>query len=113
MNNYAVGHWMPGDIFMPALENIIHDLAGQGKSYPSLKPITYKEARELADMHNENAFGFRPKTIVIVLTVSHTDHDVKNNDMGNLKLLCQKHHNQHDVHYRKHNRKFKGTLPLL
>lgn len=75
--------------------------------------LNYKEAKGFADKHNENAFGFTPKYIVIVLTVSHTDHNIKNNSMDNLKLLCQKCHNKHDKDYRKHNRKFKGILPIF
>ena len=48
------------------------------------------------------------KIIRIVLTVSHTDHDLKNNDYKNLKALCQQCHNRHDVDHRRRTRKYKG-----
>ncbi len=36
------------------------------------------------------------KTIKIVLTIAHIDHDIQNNDYENLKALCQKCHLHHD-----------------
>ena len=52
--------------------------------------------------------------IKVVLTVAHLDHDVNNNDFTNLKALCQRCHNRHDVKFRKANRKKnKGVIELL
>jgi glyoxylase-like metal-dependent hydrolase (beta-lactamase superfamily II) len=39
----------------------------------------------------------------VVLTISHTDHDVTNNDDSNLRALCQRCHNWHDRDYRRRN----------
>lgn len=53
------------------------------------------------------------KLIKVVLTIAHLDHDVINNDPGNLKALCQRCHNRHDAGYRKANRamrKGQGSL---
>jgi 5-methylcytosine-specific restriction endonuclease McrA len=61
--------------------------------YPSGERI---EGRFEADL--------REKSIKIVLTISHTDHDTTNNDPANLRALCQQCHNRHDVEYRKANR---------
>jgi len=36
------------------------------------------------------------KTIQIVLTIAHLDHDPTNNDPDNLRALCQKDHFAHD-----------------
>lgn len=36
------------------------------------------------------------KAIKIVLTISHQDHDIKNNEDSNLKALCQKCHLNYD-----------------
>lgn len=36
------------------------------------------------------------KAIKVILTVSHQDHDISNNDDSNLKALCQKCHLRHD-----------------
>lgn len=47
------------------------------------------------------------KLTPIVLTISHTDHDVTNNgepgNRPNLKALCQRCHNRHDQKYRQAN----------
>jgi hypothetical protein len=39
----------------------------------------------------------------IVLTISHTEHDVANNADSALRALCQKCHNRHDREYRQAN----------
>ena len=53
------------------------------------------------------------KIIMIVLTISHTDHDISNNDYGNLKALCQRCHNRHDLIYRKRKNRNKNQLNLF
>jgi hypothetical protein len=54
------------------------------------------------------------KFITVVLTISHDDHDLQNNDYSNLKALCQRCHNRHDIEHRKANRKKnKGVLSLF
>jgi 5-methylcytosine-specific restriction endonuclease McrA len=40
--------------------------------------------------------GDRDKATEVVLTISHTDHDVSNNDPDNLRALCQRCHLAHD-----------------
>lgn len=111
--NYAVGHRNEDGNFVPIAGNITADLAGEGLSYPSLNPIEYKEAREIAD--NETfccVYGF--KYIVIVLTIAHLNHNVEDNSPENLAALCQKCHNVHDIEFRKRNRKLnKGQLSLF
>ncbi len=47
------------------------------------------------------------KVIKIILTIAHLDHDIKNNDYGNLKALCQRCHNRYDSVNRRENRKKK------
>lgn len=42
--------------------------------------------------------------IKVVLTISHTDHVITNNDYSNLKALCQQCHNRHDKGHRKESR---------
>ena len=102
IDNYAVGYRENGQ-FVPIKGNVYADLAGQGLHYPSLQPLTYKQAREIAFWENENEYQGR-KHIVIVLTVAHLDHNIKNNSFFNLKALCQKCHNDYDKEYRKGNR---------
>lgn len=36
------------------------------------------------------------KSVLIILTIAHMDHDETNNDYSNLKALCQLHHLRHD-----------------
>ncbi len=45
------------------------------------------------------------KPIYIVLTISHTDHDIKNNDYSNLRALCQRCHFWHDKDHHAETRK--------
>jgi hypothetical protein len=53
------------------------------------------------------------KSVKIVLTVAHLDHNIANNDFQNLKALCQRCHNQHDVGFRKQNRRRNKSLITL
>lgn len=113
LRNYSVGYRNEDGHFIPTYGNIDHDLAGTGISYPSLMPLTYKEAREFSVEINELCEG-ENKHIVIVLTVAHLDHDISNNDYSNLRHLCQQCHNRLDVADRKVNRKKnKGVLDLF
>lgn len=50
------------------------------------------------------------KGTIIVLTIAHLDHDINNNDYGNLKALCQRCHLHHDKgQHGETRRKKKGT----
>lgn len=114
--NYAVGFRDEQGAFNPTRGNIVHDLAGQGLSYPSLNPLSYQEAKEVCDVCNSSDLG--EKYIVIVLTIAHLDHDVSNNDFDNLAALCQKCHLSHDeTHHRANRRKTvnlkKGLVELF
>jgi len=49
------------------------------------------------------------KAIKVVLTISHLDHNINNNDYSNLKALCQLHHLRHDIqHHIKNARETKN-----
>lgn len=45
-----------------------------------------------------------------LLTISHTDHDIENNDYGNMKALCQKCHLNHDKHQHRMTREKRKSL---
>ena len=97
--HYAVGHRNENGNFAPTGGSIFFDLAGEGLSYPSLNPLTYKEAKELAEAENfQDIYG--NKYIVIVLTVAHLDHQPENCDYSNLLAMCQKCHNNYDRRHR-------------
>jgi cytochrome c553 len=49
-----------------------------------------------SDAMLERWFGEYPKTIRIVLTVAHVDHDTANGERSNLAALCQRCHLNHD-----------------
>ena len=36
------------------------------------------------------------KAVKIILTIAHLDHDIKNNDLSNLKAMCQRCHLRYD-----------------
>lgn len=103
VKNYSVGSWN-GERFIPTVGNMTHDAAGNGE-------LSYQEARQLVMHCNEFCDD---KLIVVVLTIAHLNHDVSNNDYSNLKALCQRCHNRHDVGFRKENRKInKGIITLF
>ena len=52
----------------------------------------------VGEVHPTNKF------IKIVLTVSHLDHDIDNNDYSNLKAMCQKCHLNYDKEHHRETR---------
>lgn len=96
--NYAVGT-REGNVFEPVSGTIHLDMAGNGE-------LSFKEAKEVSEHFTAL---FNQKHIVVVLTISHTDHNIQNNNYNNLKALCQKCHNSYDAKHRAQNRK-KGAM---
>lgn len=94
LRNYSVGHRTGRGEFIGVHGNITLDLAGEGLLYPSLERLTHREARKIADGLNSLEEGVH--YIVIVITVAHLDHNPANNDMDNLRALCQRCHLGHD-----------------
>lgn len=95
--NYSVVSWCKENkIWNRACGNILIDAYGLGD-------CTYQEARFLADHWNE--IEDDKKWIVIVLTISHLNHDTTDNRMENLAALCQRCHINHDKDYHKANAK--------
>lgn len=99
IENYAVGYRDQGGWFVRLCGSGPCDAAGQGLQWPSLEPISYREAREFAAASNTESDGKDGEGnhyFVIVLTVAHLDHDPRNCDLANLKALCQRCHLQYD-----------------
>jgi len=98
--NYAVGYWDCNDKFWTGGE-CLDKLEDSGYD-------VFSEGNELGHISGDQ------KPIKIVLTISHTDHDINNNDYGNLKALCQRHHLEHDrgLHQETRNKK-KGLQKLF
>lgn len=106
VKNYSVGYRSSSN-FIPTAGNEMHDKAGNGE-------LSYKEARELVKHCNEFC---EDNLIVIVLTVAHLNHDINDNNLSNLKALCQKCHLDYDKeHHKKNSRQTlknkKGLLEL-
>jgi hypothetical protein len=94
LNNYAVG-FRAGTMFITTCGNGHLDKAGMGM-------LSYQEAKKTAISLTENEDR---KYIIIVLKVAHLDHDISNNDLLNLKPLCQKCHLNYDkLHHMKNSR---------
>ncbi len=107
VKNYAVGY-RQNSKFIPTGGNEMHDKAGRGE-------LSYKEARELINHCNDFADD---NLILIVLTVAHLDHNINNNDLSNLKALCQKCHLDYvKEHHKKNSRQTlknkKGLVDLF
>lgn len=79
VENYSVGYWHQGDWHPcePTFDN-------------------FKEAADFRNQYNALNRDCLPTVSVIVLTVAHLDHDVTNNELDNLKALCQRCHLTHD-----------------
>jgi len=97
VKNYSVGYRSNSN-FIPISGNEMYDKAGNGE-------LSYKEARELAKHCNEFC---EDKLIVIVLTVAHLNHDINDNNLSNLKTLCQKCHLNYDKEH--HQRNSRNTI---
>lgn len=102
--NHAVGYRDQEGRFHPTGGNIIYDLAGEGKDYPSLELLPYKKAKGMADWETMND-ELGNKYLVIVLTVAHLDHTPENCADDNLVALCQKCHNNYDSGHRQETRR--------
>lgn len=126
---YAVGSWEKRGnewVWQPITGNVFRDAAGQGLAWPSMRPLTYAEARQIAlarRVANEHWTRLGDevgdvKIIVIVLTVAHLDHDPGNCDPANLRVMCQRHHLAYDNDHHRANaqatrRAKAGTLELF
>lgn len=73
--------------------------------------FTHKDATSVSKRLTLSADLKIYKYSVVVLTVAHLDHNIENNDYSNLKALCQKCHNRHDIKDRVKNRKQSKTNP--
>lgn len=108
---HAVGYRDEGGAFIPNAGNLHCDASGRGR-HPNGFPLTYAEAREFVEQYHDcSRTESGPCTmdadgnhwLVIVLTIAHLDHDTTHNDPENLRALCQRCHNRHDVAYRRAN----------
>lgn len=110
--DHAVGYRDVDGSFVPLAGNGPCDAAGQGLSYPSLKPLTHEEAREFTELYNccvgddgRACDDEGVRWIVIVLTVAHVHDDRPEAcSLLNLAALCQRCHNRHDAKGRRRGR---------
>lgn len=74
------------------------------QSYGPKQPESFKKARSI--LIEAQASHFYGDWKIIVLTIAHLDHDVTNNEMSNLKALCQRCHLNHDRQDNARRRKY-------
>ena len=83
----------------------IRDRAGDRCEWCGVRDLAYGYRDAAGTFHEcegleiEHATHDGFKIIRIVLTVAHLDHDVANNEAGNLACLCQKCHLNHDLEH--------------
>jgi hypothetical protein len=114
IRNYSVGYRDEQKNFVPCSGNVTMEDYGQGINPNTGKPLTPKEASEMAKFQTDNdEMGY--KYFVIILTIAHKDHDPGNCAEENLFAGCQKCHNNYDIPHRKQTRiesKYKGNLKI-
>jgi hypothetical protein len=100
--NYSVGFWDKKKWYDP-----------QHSQFPVDNLTTFKAAKAWATAYNDEIGElYDPNTrkvCVVILTVSHLDHDVKNNHFWNLKAMCQCCHLSHDRKDNAQRRKYGRT----
>jgi hypothetical protein len=99
--NHAVGYRDQNRVFHALCGSGPCDAAGEGRAWPSMEPLLYREAKGFADASNTETDGdiHGHWWFVIVLTVAHLDHDPRNCELSNLKALCQKCHLGYDAQH--------------
>jgi hypothetical protein len=100
VRNHAVGFRDEEGAFIPLSGNLLLEDYGNGLDPNRGEMVSYKLAKEVADFNTMNCEKGN-KYIVIVLTVSHLDHQPENCDLSNLKAMCQRCHNRYDQKHRK------------
>ncbi|KAB7728145.1 hypothetical protein F5984_20585 [Rudanella paleaurantiibacter] len=102
VRNYAVGRWEEGK-WVPLRGNATADELGRGH-------CSYRQARNYVAAYNADAADAGvAKLSVVILTTAHLDHDTANNDLENLKALCQNCHLKHDRKDNAEKRKYGKT----
>jgi hypothetical protein len=90
--NYSEGFWI--DNKFATVTTILNQLNETGKTQIDDLPMEIK-------------------SIKIVLTVAHLDHNPQNCDYNNLKAMCQRCHNRYDARHRAKIRKLTGFKDQL
>jgi hypothetical protein len=87
--NYSVGYW---------LDRVWH--SPQEKELPVDGFDSFKKAVAWRDAYNDEIGElydpYTRKVCIVILTVSHLDHNITNNAFSNLKAVCQVCHLSHD-----------------
>lgn len=98
VKNYSVGFWSKEGVFYTS-EDILTTLEDTGRDLFD---------NELSHIPEDK------KPVKVVLTISHTNHDITDNRYENLKALCQFHHLKHDAgHHKQTRRKNRGLQELF
>ena len=91
LRNYSVGYWA---------DKVWHPPQHWHRIDPADGFRSWKEAKAWVDSYNDDIGElydpYTKRVCVVILTVSHLDHDIRNNRFENLKALCQCCHLGHD-----------------
>lgn len=98
---------------VPNHEHVIRGIRDGIEVYQDMSGIIWRTAdgAKLGEDYFGEFYDYR--MIKVVLTISHQDHDINNNDYGNLKALCQLHHLRHDREDNARRRKSKSKTKQL
>jgi hypothetical protein len=97
--NHAVGYRDKTGRFKPLQGSKKYNAAGQGLDWPIRSLLDYAEAQRIAkSASNDYDADYQEyhHYIVIVLTISHSNHNPADCRPENLRALCQKCHLAHD-----------------
>ena len=93
------------------------------KKYPAnwkteIRPAILERANnccEFCGVQNYDIVLRGDKNVKIVLTIAHLDHNIGNNELLNLRALCQKCHLTYDIEHHKRNSRltFKNKKGLI
>lgn len=74
------------------------DYANYPDSWKIIRKSVLRRAQHRCEHCGAENYEPHPETgSRVVLTVSHTDHNIQNNDLDNLRALCQRCHLRHDA----------------
>ncbi|MGI4870976.1 MAG: hypothetical protein ACRYFX_07340 [Janthinobacterium lividum] len=95
--DHAVGYRDERGHFMPLDGSAEYAAAGVGRTWPELERLSFRQADHLRNhLNKEQHLG--QHWFVVLLSVAHRDHALKNHADENLHCLCQQCHIRYDKH---------------
>lgn len=73
----------------------VYRIVGAKEHFIESRHESYKSAKKKVNKLLDNR-RFHKDWKIVKLSIAHLDHDINNNDLANLKALCQRCHLKHD-----------------